>query len=518
MKRVIASVFAAVAAVTFVAPAVADELKLGSGYETTSIDPHHWAGFQNMMVGLSIFGHLVNYDSSMRMVPGLATSWKPLDDMTWEIKLRDTKWHDGTPFTAEDVIFTFARAPNIGLKQFGIYTRGKTITKVDDRTVHIKTETPDPLAPNSMAAFAIVSKKNTEGAATADFNTGKAAVGIGPFKFGEWVKGDRLVLEANPDYWGEKFGWDRLIWKPISSEGSRVAALLSGDVDFIDRVPVVDIPKLKQNPKLTVTQTPSCRTMFLHPDQGRDISPYLMTNDGKPMFPNPMRDQRVRKAMSKAIDRQAIVERVLAGHGVVASQHPPSTLFGHDPNIMVEAYDPQGAKALLKQAGYGDGFQLTIHGTNNRYDNDGPILEAIAQMLTQVGITTKVESMPASVFFKKLFQLEFSLAMAGNCPGMADAGSVLKEFIISHEPAKGYGVYNAQRYSNFRTDEIIKEALATIDNTKRVQLYHEALEIAFKDVAIIPLHHQVNTWASRKGVTYEARTDEMTLPYYAKKD
>ena len=288
-----------------------------------------------------------------------------------------------------------------------------------------------------MAAFAIVSKKNTEGAATADFNTGKAAVGIGPFKFGEWVKGDRLVLEANPDYWGEKFGWDRLIWKPISSEGSRVAALLSGDVDFIDRVPVVDIPKLKQNPKLTVTQTPSCRTMFLHPDQGRDISPYLMTNDGKPMFPNPMRDQRVRKAMSKAIDRQAIVERVLAGHGVVASQHPPSTLFGHDPNIMVEAYDPQGAKALLKQAGYGDGFQLTIHGTNNRYDNDGPILEAIAQMLTQVGITTKVESMPASVFFKKLFQLEFSLAMAGNCPGMADAGSVLKEFIISPRTRKG---------------------------------------------------------------------------------
>ena len=514
--RLRAALLGAVAAGALALPASAQELRVGLGAEPTSVDPHALSTFLNVALGLTVFGHLVNYDSKFRLAPGLATSWKALDDKTWEFKLRDTKWHDGTPFTADDVVFTFARAPEVGLKQFAIYIRGKTAVKIDDRTVHIKTTVPDPTVPNAMAAFAIVSKKHGD-AKTEDYNSGKAAIGIGPYKFVEWVKGDRLVLDANPNYWGGKPAFDRVTLKPISSGPTRVAALLAGDIDLIEKVPTADIPRVKKDAKLTVVQTASCRTMFLGPDSGRDLSPHVKTNDGKPYWPNPLRDQRVRKAISKAIDRKGIVERVMDGNAVAASQYFASGLFGHNPNIPVEAHDPEGAKKLLKDAGYGDGFRLTIHGTSDRYDNDGQILEAIAQMLTQVGIKTDVVAIPVATYFTRQASMEFSLYLVGNCPGTAEAGAPLKEITHTVLPERGYGIYNFHRYSNQRLDTMIEEALSTIDDAKREKLYQDALKVALDDVAAIPLHQQTNTWAMKKGVNYEARTDEMTLPAYASK-
>jgi len=460
---------------------------------------------------------LVNFDEKFRLAPGLATSWKALDDKTWEFKLRDTKWHDGTPFTADDVIYTFERAPETGLKQFAVYIRGKTVTKIDDRTIHIKTTVPDPTVPNAMAAFAIVSKKHTEGMKPEDFNSGKAAVGIGPFKFVEWIKGDRLVLAANPNYWGGKSDFDKVTLKPISSGPSRVAALISGDVDIIDKVPTADISRLKKDARLNVVQTASCRTMFLGPDSSRDISPFVKTNDGQPFVGNPLRDVRVRRAMSMAIDRQGIVERVMDGNAVAASQHFAAGLFGHNPNIPVTKYDPEGAKKLLKDAGYGDGFRLTIHGTNDRYDNDAQILEAIAQMLTQVGIKTEVVPIPVATYFGRQAALEFSLYLVGNCPGTAEAGAPLKEITHTVNPDRGFGIYNLHRYSNERLDQMIRESLATIDDAKREKMYQDALKVAMDEQVVIPLHQQANTWAMKKGFIYQARTDEMTLPYYTRK-
>ena len=516
MKKALLIVAGVLSAAIITASAKADDLILGTGAEPTSIDPHYWSGFPNIQLGLSVFGHLVNYNSKFQITPGLATSWKPLDETTWEFKLRDTKWHDGTPLSAEDIIFTFKRAPDTGLKQFGNYIRGKEIKRIDDRTIHIMTQKPDPLVPNAMAAFGVVSAKHGD-APTEDYNSGKATVGIGPFKFVEWVKGDRLVLEANPNYWEGKSEWDRVILKPITSGPSRIVALLNGDVDMIDYVPTADIPLLKKNEKLNVSQTPSCRVIFLSPDQGSDVSPFVRTNDGEPMFPNPLRDWRVRKAMRLAIDRAGIVERVMDGNAVPASQQLGRGLFGYNPNLPVDKFDPEGAKALLAKAGYGDGFRLTIHGTNDRYDNDAQILEALAQMLTQVGITTEVQPLPKSVFFSRNAKREFSLSMVGNCSSTAEASSPLREFHHTYYPNTPFGVYNRQRYSNSRLDPIIEAALATMDDAKRTELFHTAMEIAVNDVSTIPLHQQVNTWATRKGVVYEARTDEMTLPYYAKK-
>ncbi|MSO55056.1 MAG: ABC transporter substrate-binding protein [Rhodospirillales bacterium] len=516
MMRLRSALLSAVAVSALAMPAAAQELRMGISPEPTSVDPHALSSFVNMQLGLTVFGHLVNFDSKFRLAPGLATSWKAIDDKTWEFKLRDTKWQDGTPFTADDVIFTFGRAPDVGLKQFAIYIRGRTISKVDDRTIHIKTTVPDPTLPNAMAAFAIVSKKHGD-AKTEDYNSGKAAIGIGPYKFVEWVKGDRIVLDANPAYWGGKPAYDRIVMKPISSGPSRVAALMAGDIDFIEKVPTGNISQLKKDAKLNIVQTPSCRTMFLGPDSSRDVSPFVKTNDGQPYPGNPLRDWRVRKAISKAIDRKAIVERVMDGNALAASQYFASGLFGHNPNIPVEPYDLAGAKKLMQDAGYGDGFRLTIHGTNDRYDNDAQILEALAQMLTQVGIKTEIVGIPVATYFTRQASLEFSVYLVGNCPGTAEAGAPLKEITHTLLPEKGYGIYNFHRYSNQRLDTMIEEALSTIDDGKREKLYQDALKIALDDVAAIPLHQQVNTWAMKKGIIYEPRTDEMLLPAYVSK-
>ena len=514
--RIRTACIAAAMAGLFAWPASAQTLQIGQRSEPTSIDPHYWLGFQNVQLGLTIFGHLVNFSANFRLAPGLATSWKAIDDLTWEFKLRDTKWQDGSPFTADDVLFTFERGPGIGLTPVATYVRGKTITKIDNRTIHIKTTVPSPTVPNDMAAFAIVSKKHG-GAPTEEYNSGKAAIGIGPYKFVEWTKGDRIVLEANPTYWGGKPEFQRVILKMITSNASRVAALLAGDVDMIEKVPTTDITLLKQDARLNIVQTPSCRTMNLYLDSSRDISPDVRTNAGQPYWPNPVRDWRVRKAINKAIDRKGIVERVMDHNAVAASQIIAKGLFGFNPEIPVEPYDPEGAKKLLQQAGYGDGFQITLSGTNNRYDNDSALLEAIAQMLTQVGIKTDVRAMPVASFFSRANKREFSMAMTGNCPATAEAGSPLKEMVHTTNPARGLGRINRGGYSNFRVDALIDEATSTIDDNKREKLYRDALKAATDDVSIIALHQQVSTWALKKGFTYEGRTDGMTLPAYVSK-
>ena len=235
------------------------------------------------------------------------------------------------------------------------------------------------------------------------------------------------------------------------------------------------------------------------------------------MFPNPLRDWRVRKAISKAIDRQAIVDRIMDGNAVAAAEILAREFFGYDPDLKVEPFDPEGAKKLLKDAGYGDGFGLLIHGTNDRYDNDAQILEAVAQMMSQIGITAKVEAVPKSSYFTRADKPEFSFSLGANSSSTGEASSPLQIFCHSRWPSSGFGVSSRSRYSNDRLDKIIEESLVTLDDGKRLKLFHEAMEICMRDLAYIPSHYQVNTWASRKGIVYEARTDEFTLPDFASK-
>ncbi len=496
----------------------AKEITVGLASEPSSIDPHYHNLTPNNALAREIFDRLIMPDDKQVLKPGLAVSWKAVDDLTWEFKLREgVKWHDGSPFTADDVVFTFERAPDVpnSPSSFGTYLKGKAIEKVDDLTVRIKTAAPYPLMPNDISTFSIISKKHGDGAGTEDYNSGKAAIGTGAYKFVEWVPGDRIVLERNDDFWGDKPEWEKVTIKPIKSGPARLAALLAGDVDFIEGVPTTDIERLRDDKDITLSQGISNRVIYLHLDHFRDDSPFVKAADGG-AIKNPLRDARVRKAISMAINRDAIVDRVMEGVAVKAGQLLPEGFFGVSGKLKPVDYDPEGAKKLLTDAGVGDGFQLTIHGPNDRYINDAKIAEAIAQMLTRVGIKTAVETMPKSVYFKRASrgaegEPEFSFILVGWGAGTGEASSPLKSLLHTYDKERGFGASNRGRYSNQEVDKLVERALATIDDGKRAALLAQATEIAVEDGGIIPLHYQVNTWAGRKGIVYSARTDETTL-------
>lgn len=516
MNNLYTALVGAVAAALLVGSAWAAELRVGLKLEPSSIDPHYHNLSPNNAFARHLFDRLVHTDEKQRLKPGLAISWKPITDTTWEFKLRrGVKFHDGSPFTADDVLFTFERAPNVEASpsSFALYTKGKKLTKIDDHTIHITTERPYPLMPNDVSIINIISKKHGEGAKTGDYNSGKAAIGTGPYKFVEWVPGDRLVLEKNPDYWGEKAKFDKVVFKPIKSPPARVAALLAGDVEMIDDVPTADIARLKNEPNVVLSQGVSNRVIYLHLDHDRDNSPFVTGTGGK----NPLKDLRVRMAISKAINRKAIVAQVMEGIALPAGQLLPEGFFGVSPKLKPEPFDAEGAKKLLAEAGWGGGFGLTIHGPNDRYINDAKIAQAIGQMLTRIGIKTKVETMPKSVYFRRASRggpektPEFSFILVGWGSGTGEASSPLKSLLHTYDKARGFGASNRGRYSNPEVDKLVEDALATVDDAKREKLLQKATEVGIGDLGIIPLHYQVNTWATRKGLAYTPRTDEATV-------
>lgn len=505
--------------------AQAEDLTIGLASEPTSIDPHFHNLGPNNALSRHLFDRLINTDERQRLKPGLAVSWKPLEDTTWEFKLRKgVKFHDGSPFTADDVLFSFKRAPEVpnSPSSFATYTKGKSLVKIDDYTIHFKTERPYPLMPNDVSTLPIVSKKIGQNAKTEDYNSGKAAIGTGPFVFVENVPGDRIVFKKNPNYWGEKAIWDKVTLKPIKSGPSRVAALLAGDVDLIAGVPTIDIEKLKTNDKIQLSQGGSNRVIYLHIDHNRDKSPFVKAKDGGDIE-NPLKNLKVRQAISKAINRDAIVSRVMEGVAIKAGQLLPEGFFGRSSKLKPVDYDPNGAKKLLAEAGYADGFSLTIHGPNDRYINDAKIAEAVAQMLTRISIKTAVETMPRSVYFKRASRggpnktPEFSFILVGWGSGTGEASSPLKALLHSYDKSRGFGAANRGRFNNPELDKVIEDALATVDDAKRQDLLAKATEIAINNVGIIPLHYQVNTWAAKKGLVYKARTDEWTMAHYAVK-
>ena len=500
-------------------PAGAQEIRMGVASEPTSMDPHFHNLSPNNSMLTHIFDSLVEQDEKQRLVPGLAESWQPIDSTTWEFKLRKgVRFHDGTPFTADDVLFTFERAPNVegSPSSFGIYTRGKTVVKVDDHTVHIKTAAPYPLMPNDVSQVFIVSRKNSAGAKTPDFNSGKASIGTGPYRFAEYAPGNRIVVQRNKLYWGPLPPWDKVTFRPIKSDPSRVAALLAGDVDIIDEVPSTDMERLKKDSRVTISQTVSNRIIYLHLDHFRDDSPFVRAKDGGPIK-NPLRDRRVRLAISKALDRDLIVSRVMEGVAIKAGQLLPEGFFGVSAKLKPLAFDPDGAKKLLAEAGVPNGFRITVHGPNDRYPNDAKIAEAVGQMLSRIGIDTQVVTMTSSVFFREASTgspdkgPKFSFILVGWGSGTGEASSPLKSLLATFNRDKGMGASNRGRYSNSEVDKLIDDALATVDDPKRSQLLARATEVAVEDVGIIPLHYQVNTWAMRKGFAYQPRTDEYTL-------
>jgi peptide/nickel transport system substrate-binding protein len=498
----------------WVTQASAQQITIGLGGDVTSIDPHYHNLTPNNNVADHIFGTLLNTDAKQRLVPGIAESWRAIDDLTWEFKLRKgIKFHDGSELTAEDVAFSIDRTGKVpnSPAPFTLYTKQVTeAIVVDPYTLRLKSATPYPNMAVEIATVQIVSKKAATGASTDDFNSGKAAIGAGPYKLVRYSRGDRIELARHDGYWGPKPHWEKVTLRLLTNDASRVAALLAGDVQAIENIPTADMAKLVKNPGIGVFRAVSNRVIYLHLDSNRDKSPFVTDKAGQPLDRNPLKDVRVRRAMSKAINRQAIVDRVMEGLAVPAGQLLPDGMFGVSPKLKVEPYDPEGAKKLLAEAGYPNGFGLTIHTPNNRYINDEQIAQAVAQMLTRVGIVTKVDAMPANVFFTRSGKLEFSFMLVGWGSATGEMSSPLKSLVATYNKEKGRGPANRGRYSNPALDELIEKALVTVDDKAREGLLQQAVEIAMNDVGVIATHFQVNTWAARRGIGYTARSDERT--------
>lgn len=521
MKKMLAAVAGGALALglaqaTTLEAALADDLIIGVSSEPSAIDPHYHNLGPNNALRDHIFDALINQDAKQRLQPGLATSWTPLDDKTWEFKLREgVSFHDGTPFDAEDVIYTIERVPNVpnSPSSFAIYTNSiESMEAKDPHTLIIRTPGPRPLLPTELSNIAIISKETVADSNGGDwpktegFNDGSLAVGTGPYEFEEFVKGDRLVLSKNADYWGGEPTWDKVTFKPISSDGPRVAALLSGDVDVIDNPPTQDLPRLEADEEVNVYSGLSNRVIYLHMDQFADDTPGVQGTDGK----NPFKDVRVREAISKAIDRKAIVEKIMGGVAVPAEQLLPQGMYGSNMDLAVEEYDPEGARKLLAEAGYPDGFKLVIGTPNDRYINDEKVAQAVAQFLSRIGIETTVDASTKSVFFKRRNDYEFSMYLAGWGSGTGEMSSPLRALVATPDKEKGYGGTNRGRYSNPALDALIEQALATLDEAEREKLLQQASAMVIQDYGILPLHYEVTSWATRDGLVYEPRTDQYT--------
>jgi peptide/nickel transport system substrate-binding protein len=481
--------------------------------DVTSIDPHFVNITPNNNVAWHIFEALTHVDENARLIPGLAESWRPIDATTWEFKLRKgVRFHDGSELTAEDVAFSIDRPATLTTSPgpFTTFTRPIVAKEIVDRhTIRLKTATPYAMVPYDMNSIYIVSKKMVSGASTDDFNSGKAAIGTGPYRFGQFARGDRVELARNDQYWGPKPPWDKVVLRVMPNDGARVTALLAGDLDVIEYVPTADMKRIRSTPRLRLEQKVSWRTIFFTLDQSREPPPNLTDKANRPLQRNPFKDVRVRQALAKAINRSALVERVMEGGAVPAANLVAPPVFGHAASLKPEQYDVDGARKLLAEAGYPEGFAITLAAPNNRYLNDEQIAQAVAQMLARIGVQAKVETMPLATYFSRARKLEFSFAMLGW--GSFSGDLALRTLVMAYDEGKGTGAWNWGRYSNAKVDALVTEAFATVDERKREQLAQQAMVLAMADYPVIVLHHQLATWAMRQDLAYTARTDEFTF-------
>ena len=505
---------------TFAASAQAQELKIGLSSSPVAVDPHFFNNDAISALCSHMYEPLIAIGADGKLLPTLAVSWRAVNDTTWEFKLRKgVKFHDGSELTADDVVFSLDRPATIqnSPSSFTTYTKGIVAKKiVDPLTIQLTTAAPAPLLPNDLTRIFIVSRKAAEKATTDDFNQGKVEAGSGPFKLVKFSKGENLQVARFDDYWGAKPAWSAVTLKFLPSDPARMSALLSRDVQLIENVQANLVAQFKANKELNVFEKMSNRYMFLYTDH-RDTSPFVTDKAGKPLAQNPLKDVRVRAAISKLIDRNALTDKVLDRLGVPNANPAPPGMFGHNPGLKPEALDVAGAKKLLAEAGYPDGFGITLFGPNDRFINDEQVLQAIGQMLTRGGIATKVQTQPMASYIPKASKKELGFGLLGWGVGGGEPSSPLRGLLATTDKDKGLGTSNWSSYSSAKYDATLQEALRTVDDAKREKLFQEAAEIAIKqDYAIIPLYNQVATWAARKGVRYIPRPDEATLAQFAR--
>jgi peptide/nickel transport system substrate-binding protein len=503
------------AALLAAGPVTAADLTIGRSTEQNSIDPQFSDLGNDVATAENMFESMIEFDSKLRIHPSLAVSWKLLDPLTWEIKLRpDVKFHDGTPFTGDDVAFSLKRArdvPNSPGPLASFVRPVKDTEVVDKLTLHIHTDQPTPLLMDMAGRIFIVPAKLGSSVSTEDFSSGRAMIGTGPYRFKQAIPGDRVVVEANREYWGEKPRFDTVTLKFLANAAARSAALLSGAVDVIEQIPPSDISLFQNRQDVALYSVTSTRMIYLAMDQGRDESPFLTDKDGNPLKVNPLKDRRVRLALSKLINRQAIAERVVSGAGEPAGQIVPEGMGGHDPSLQPMAFDPEGAKKLLTEAGYPNGFGLTLHGSNNRFPNDSQLTQALGQMFSRGGLKVNgVEVLPYNVYAPGATARKYSLFIFSYGSVASSSLNGLSGVLATFDKEAGTGSLNRARYSNKQFDALLKQAATEFDEAKRNKLLADATRVAMEDGGILPLYWQKLYWAARKGYVVDPDRGEAT--------
>jgi peptide/nickel transport system substrate-binding protein len=490
--------------------------------DMNTTDPHSFNENLTNNINSLVYDTLIQRDKGLKLEPGLAVSWQQVNPTTWRFKLRPgVTFHDGTPFTADDVVFSYERARS-DTSQLRVYATAAGVPKkIDDLTVEFTTAGPNPIELEHLATIYIMSKvwceknratKPQNFTQKEDMITAHKANGTGAYALKSREPDIKTVLTKNPNWWGIKEGLftgnaDEVIYLPIVSDGTRLAALLTGEVDLINDPPPQDVPRLKQDPNIKVLEGTENRIVFIGMDQNRDELLYSSVK-GK----NPFKDKRVRQALYQAIDIEAIKSTTMRGlsqpSGALLSSPEQST-----PELEKRLpYDKAKAKQLLTEAGYGNGFDVTLDCPNNRYVNDEKICQALAAMWAQIGVNVRVNAMPRANYFPKLEKIDTSMYMLGWGGGSTDSIFILQP-VLSTYNGKGDGDYNYGRYSNPKLDELTAKIKVDLNYEQRLGEIQDAVAAHNAEINHLPLHRQVIPWATRSNVTAYHRADNQVIPY-----
>ena len=490
------------AAVALAAPAWAATLRVASAFDPQTLDPHAIALLYHSRISTQVYESLVNRGRDFALEPSLAMSWQAVDPRTWRFRLRpNVRFHDGTPFTADDAVFSIERAL-AKTSQRAFQLRGVTgARRVDDLTVDVLLAAPDAVLPEKFLLIGMMSKAwaTRHGVMLPqDFNAKQEtqavrnANGTGPYRLVRYEPDNRLVLAAHEGWWGPRGDVEEATWLVIQSDATRLAALASGEVDLLLDPPFQDVARLKREGRFRVIETSDIGTQYLGFDQWR-AEPEHSDLKGR----NPFKDLRVRRAIAHAIDVDAIIAKVLRGQAAATGSHVSKLVEGYVPALEQRLpHDPATARTLLKEAGYADGFGITLDCVNVAWR--AAVCQAIAGMLAQVGIRVTFQPSPAPQFFPKLTQATTSFFEVGWSPA-TDAWPLLNALVRSFGEG-GLGAFNAGRYSNPKLDVIVDAIRVEPDLTRRRRLVADALAIVHADLPLIPLYRRTLAWAMRPAV------------------
>src|SRR5262245_25960865 len=525
VRQLLAAIsFAIVAATT--TPVSAQMLRYANQGDLKSLDPHTLNETTTHAHLGQIYEGLTARDKDLKIIPALAESWETPEPTRWRFHLRkDVKFQNGDPFTADDVVFS---ADRVRAKGSNLQTRipaDAKVVKVDDYTVDFILTSPNPILNSQWDTWYIVDKKwaeannvvdPTPAAATTPSYASLHENGTGPFIVESHQPGVKTVFKANPNWWRKpEHNLKEIIFTPISSDATRVAALLSGEVDVIEPVPLQDIARVDSSPNAQVLKGPEIRTIFLGMDQIRDELLYSNVK-GK----NPFKDVRVREAFYRAIDVEAIKSRVMRGLSTPSPLMIAPQLYKLSGEFKRPKYDPDAAKKLLAEAGYPDGFEVTMDCPNDRYVNDAAICQAVVGMLARIGVKVNLLAQPKAQYFAKVLNTggyQTSFYLLGWTPGTSDATNVLYDLMgCRDDPKQARGEANLGGYCNKKLDELTDQILVESDTAKRDQLIKQAFEIGLKDFGYIPLHQQALAWGVSKKVKLVQRADNAVLLYWAR--